>query len=98
MKDSFKKNFLNLEVKLQMSELDTVLCHRAHNLNVSQITYQKKRPILFQNVKTFINLKAAMSVSYFYSIPSHTDKVILKVKYLKHFTVLFLLTAAQYAF
>ena len=24
-----------------------------------------------------------MSVSYFYSVPSHRDKVILKVKYLK---------------
>lgn len=24
-----------------------------------------------------------MSVSYFYSSPSHTDKVILKIKYLK---------------
>lgn len=58
----------------------------------------EKKDQYYFKISTFINLKAAMSVSYFYSIPSHTDKVILKVKYLKHFTVLFLLTAAQYAF
>lgn len=81
-----------------VGEPDTILCKGAHKLNVSQIKNLKKKSNIIPKCQDIINLKVARSVSYFYSIPSLTVKVILQIKYLKALYSHIFTYSSQYSF